>query len=367
MYLLTTHPDEHLLKTTVIHILKWEEMVNDNSKPYRIKKESYLWEVELETWNGFCQLFNNEFDLYEKTRSKPLLRDYVWRGHRLNKWKLESSFDREFNEREDLKELNDKERIKKREDISNRHLNSFAYACRGKLKDFDLSIRELKSLLGKSDEAYEKCLKENSSKLNNGNSYNIVKVLGDWINKGILNRNHIWALGQHYGLATPLLDWCYSPFIAAFFAFEKENNKEKDNKHRVVFGLKVKEVAKAFEEPVNGYQLKYFDPMSSEHLRLINQRGLFTIETNGKDIEALLDDTYEAGLMNENNWEHDNPWLIKIKIKDIPDTRCSFLHVLTAMNINHMSLFPEIQGAAKFCNLGIKLEDYARFRGQGPS
>jgi len=277
-------------------------------------------------------------------------------GNRLEKWKLESSFDREFNERE---------KGKKRDDILRRHLNSFAYACRGKLKDFGLSIRELRSLLGISEEKFKKYLKENSLKLNNGNSYNIVEVLGNWINKGILNRNHIWALGQHYGLATPLLDWCYSPFIAAFFAFEKENNKEEDNKHRVIFGLKVKEVANTISLQKDG--LEYFDPMSSEHPRLINQRGLFTIEKNGKDIETLLSDTYEAAHMNENNWEHDSPWLIKIKIKDIPDARRYFLHGLTAMNINHMSLFPEIQGAAKFCNLGIKLEDYARFRGQGPS
>jgi len=333
-------------------------MENDNVRPYGIEKESYLWKVKVEAWNGFCQLFNNEFDLCEDTSSKPLLRNYVWRGHRLEKWKLESSFDREFNERE---------KGKKRDDILRRHLNSFAYACRGKLKDFGLSIRELRSLLGISEEKFKKYLKENSFKLNNGNSYNILEVLGNWINKGILNRNHIWALGQHYGLATPLLDWCYSPFIAAFFAFEKEKNTKEGNKHRVVFGLNVKEVTNAFAQPVNGYQLDYFDPMSSEHPRLINQRGLFTIETNGKDIETLLYDTYEAGNMNENNWEHDSPWLIKIEIKDTHDNRQHFLHGLNAMNINHMSLFPEIQGAANFCNLGIKLDDYARFRGQGPS
>ncbi len=298
-------------------------MADENSKSYRIEKESYLWEIKIENWDGFCQLFNNEFDLFEKTSSKPLLRNYVWRGHRLNKWKLESSFDREFNKREDKE---------KRDYILKRHLNSFVYSCRGKLKEFNLTISELKKL----------------------------------IRGQLLEKEHIWALGQHYGLATPLLDWCYSPFVAAFFAFEKEKKKEEDNKHRVIFGLKVKEVANTLSLPIDGCQLKYFDPMSSEHLRLINQRGLFTITKDGKDIETILC-KYKYGHKERDMPEGNNPWLIKIEIKDIPDTRRSFLHGLTAMNINHMSLFPEIQGAAKFCNLGIKLDEYARFRGQGPS
>jgi hypothetical protein len=291
----------------------------------------YLWKREFGSWGEFCCFFNSEFDLCTSETPKPLLRHYVWRGHRRDDWKLLSSFDRAFGRSDEVKALGVEERAKRRESVLRTHLNSFVYACRGKLGQFDISIREWKKL----------------------------------IRSRILHTNHVWALGQHYGLVTPLLDWCYSPFSAAFFAFEEESeNPGRANGYRVVFGLKVREVCEVLDLPIDGRQLDCFDPMSSDHPRLINQRGLFTVAENGIDIETLLEKYEDPGFAGRNRSGRNHPWLIRIQIPDTPSNRQCFLHGLNAMNINHVSLFPEIRGAAEFCNLGMELDGYAEFHGQ---
>jgi hypothetical protein len=153
-----------------------EKAVTHDPTSRRSDIRPYLWKRELQGWDDFCSFFNNAFDLCTDETPKPLLSHYVWRGHMRDDWKLSSSFDRVFARSERVKRLGTEERAKRRESVLRTHLNSFVYACRGKLGEFGITVRELKRL----------------------------------IRGGVLHRNHIWALGQHYGLVTPLLDWCYS-------------------------------------------------------------------------------------------------------------------------------------------------------------
>ncbi len=303
-----------------------------NEKEYKKKSEDErIRKYDIYSWYGFNNLFNVEF--YTKKddalNNKLYLDDYIWRGHQREDWGLISSFDREF-------KINNEDYIYKpdRDTLLKRHLNSFVYAIRSRLKEFGLTVREIRTTM------------KNKS----------------------LNKNHIWALGQHYDLKTPLLDWCYSPYIAAYFAFQKKTNDEKNKEHRIVWGLNFKQVCDNYTKAgIFNTSIEYFDPMSSEHPRLINQRGLFTITKNGEvikkvkkndmDIEGIIEKSKCAGC--------NGPWLIKLIIIDNKKNRDEFLRRLNAMNINHISLFPEIKGAAEFSNIGLELDEYARFHGQG--
>jgi hypothetical protein len=287
---------------------------------HQIKKENEKGIIEyiVDSWRGFCQL------IYEEFKQKPRINDYVWRGHRCENWGLISSFDREFQKLcKEHCEKNDN--LKKcRQYILKRHTNSFAYACRNKLGEFGIKMREFLEFTRE---------KKGREKF--------------W-----------WALGQHYGMATPMLDWCCSPFVAAFFAFEEES---KNQCQSAVWGLKFrdafKEINNKIERMIGHHRFEYWDPMSAEYPRLVNQRGLFTLTKNGEDIKKLVQDKCENTNIQ---------LLIKIKISNKNGNRESFLRGLDSMGINHITIYPDIFGAASFSNLGMEFNDYARFPGQGP-
>jgi len=248
----------------------------------------------LSSWSHFFDFLEDE--LFSNTTYSK--RTYIWRGQRRADWSLSTTLDRLFDRLGILLEAS-----QKIEEKSNEHLSAFKYAARGRRGT----------------------------------------------NPAVLSENEWWALGQHFGLATPLLDWTRSPFAAAYFAFEELAADHTPS--RVVYALDQLAVIRKNEElgPSLGSgrlpTIEFIEPLSDDNQRLVSQGGCFTRAPVGVPIETWISRAFEAS---------PEPILWRIETPDADRAIC--LRALNRMNINHLSLFPDLSGASRSTNLKMELE-----------
>lgn len=239
--------------------------------------------------------------------------DYIWRGQRENS-PLKSCFDRKFGK------------------INNRQ--------------------------AKLDEILKK-LKQKLDELPN-------------LNINGMSDDGIWAVGQHYGLLTPLLDWTESPYIAAYFAFYKKETK-KQLEYRVVYALnrvagrltgkvilkkKCKKTGEKISSETNGEGRFIEFPDLTEtcddrqNIRLKSQKGKFTKGLNGTEIKTNI-----LKLVNRRKEYVENENIILAEIVMPDKVRDDCMAFLETKKITHGDLFPDYAGAVEICKIELGLDN----------
>jgi hypothetical protein len=151
-----------------------------------------------------------------------------------------------------------------------------------------------------------------------------------------LSEEQWWALGRHYGLRTPLLDWTEKPYIALFFALSGGGYDPDEALER--YGPRFAMYRLCHNAKLAGKDLAVVKTPIDELGRMQQQRGLFTWIKARKyyDLQSILDASGRGDLLTQ----------ARVSSALIPQA----LHDLELHGIDHRLLFPDMYGAARHAN-----------------
>lgn len=150
-------------------------------------------------------------------------------------------------------------------------------------------------------------------------------------------------LVQHHGYPTPLLDWTYSPFVAAFFAYrnitkEEINSANIDSKVRILLFDQAEwknDYPQFIHLSTGKLHVSVSEFLAIENERMIPQQAASTV-TNIDDIEKYIQDCEKA-----NNKTYLQAFDLPLKERD------TVIQELRFMGITAGAMFPGLDGACE--------------------
>ena len=150
-------------------------------------------------------------------------------------------------------------------------------------------------------------------------------------------------LVQHHGYPTPLLDWTYSPYVAAFFAYRGFTNDaadKSDPKCKVRIHVLDRQLWESHFQPDLRLLVPWFTIQFSEFIALDNPRSIpqqaVSMIVNVDDIEEFLSHAEKKT----------GPGLLRAIDLPKPERR-RVMSELMKMGITAGSLFPGLDGACE--------------------
>lgn len=149
-------------------------------------------------------------------------------------------------------------------------------------------------------------------------------------------------LAQHHGYPTPLLDWTYSPFVAAFFAYRHvaKTGGTSGNSEKVrIFMFDADRWKQDWPQNLSltpyGANLSVIEFLALDNERLVPQQSASTI-TNIDDVESFI------GFLEA---QKDHKYL---EVIDLPvSERTDVMQELSVTGITAGALFPGLDGACE--------------------
>ncbi|WP_439257397.1 FRG domain-containing protein [Lonepinella sp. BR2271] len=278
-----------------------ENLLNGNGivEEYSDGRVKRIKSLRIEKYSQLEELFKQIIRIERK-------RDLYFRGQSNSNWDLESTLEREINKNIDINEITQDTYRK----ISEKQLENFKELIKGKLKE--------QSVL----------LLQNNLDVN----------------------NELWAIGQHLGLSTPLIDWTKSIYIALFFAFYKEDyQRSNDDIYGKSEYRSIYQLASDFfkSDKLGGSYLVI--PKADNYKRLTAQKGLLTYW----GIEDKINETLSIieGL-NDERVSYGNRVITKFYIHS--RLRNKILEYLEHLGFTEETIFPDLQGAIQKCNSDLQ-------------